>query len=103
MPSLFHIVQLWLMTARKPLMALSVPLIIITKAANATHPVQPVARDGPRGVVEECRLVLVMWASFRAGINAVVLVPDFPSPPEGTRDEGPGFTGLHGRSHDRHR
>jgi hypothetical protein len=45
-------VQLLLMTAKKPMMPERAPLSIIMKAANETHPVQPVAAVAVRGVVE---------------------------------------------------
>src|SRR3954447_2952659 len=55
--------QLWLITAMKPLMAVRAPLIIIISAANAIHPVQPVGSAGVRGEVGDgFKLVLDMVA-----------------------------------------
>src|SRR3954467_9074371 len=89
-PSLFQVDQLWLITARKPLIAVSVPLSIRMNAANATHPVQPVAPVGARGVVEELfRLVLDMVSSWGRGWMPGGLIREFRSVRCGTRDEGP--------------
>ncbi len=49
---MLNVDQLWLMTAKKPLMPVSVPLSIMMNAANPTHPVQPVASVEAWGEVE---------------------------------------------------
>jgi hypothetical protein len=78
-PLLLNVLQLWLITAMKPLTMVSAPLIIMTNAANATHPVQAVVSVGSVVVVYgdfrlvRARLVLDMVAPFGAVIGAGVV------------------------------